>query len=935
MRTLYSLILLLAFHNLLGQSSNCQNCYGDKGISTNPANPQNCELTEAYAPGLVNPFLNTWIWAANSNGAFTVIPLNPLAGWQVPDFYNVAAPLNMQSPFYQGFLAKPAGTPIADFDFHWQDGWELIWRGLGYLPNGQEYQATVSNSIVNTPLTLLNPSVPYFVLYNRYNGKMRLFFNVFAQLGTYDHVNLDIGYEQLNQNSYTSGIFRLGNGMDQALDLPTKINWQSAHFESSNNINKWFMVEIQTTYDPCVCNYPSNITLKLWGVSSSSLDLTGRSIGTTVPLRDAGGNPTYTDFLNINTQQVNGSGSGFAIYKSLDGMLSDYDKELKEYKDKLADYNDPGNAALRSLMGLAKNGLNAGLTGLVPSNILTGLSNNAVRVIYKNFKATDSNNAKQWVIDQTKPNPYQLVAFSSKPEGEVAYKNMLKDAEKYSQDLSKTLKGGLGALSDNLFATFYTEPEKPVPPTMPTATLSEMKIVGNLTKQNPISVGQFYTPGSFNPPKYNPNVPLGAVDFNAYPVYNEPLGLFAMLETPKVSCYKSKNVEWINYDDRDLNGQMDYFDESKKYSYFYKLISPIKYRYNHGVDLNFTKTEIHTQFNISISCNSSIQLKFENLKILHDRIIGGIRYLELVTDWYPIDLIGEIFAGFTAESLFQGGTLENDHEIVIESVKLKFMNDMYFYQLSHNGKEINTTQVLTYLLYKKENTSNAIAVDILINETDKSLIRKFSATDLIVENEIIDPNDNFVYEVIGNVIYIKQNSVKFKGNITVASGYSVVVQAYWEIDADPDCTIDPNISMEIKRDFYNLPVAKEATNAELLTFCTGQNKKYKANEFLNSMPKEADLLEQGKVGKSNNPSFILYPNPSSTAVTISMNICNNCHYKLQLFDMMGKELLEHSVEVTENNGTKNIQTSNLSNGVYLVVITNGEQKLTKKLIVQH
>lgn len=39
MRTLYSLILLLAFHNLLGQSSNCQDCYGDKGISTNPAYP--------------------------------------------------------------------------------------------------------------------------------------------------------------------------------------------------------------------------------------------------------------------------------------------------------------------------------------------------------------------------------------------------------------------------------------------------------------------------------------------------------------------------------------------------------------------------------------------------------------------------------------------------------------------------------------------------------------------------------------------------------------------------------------------------------------------------------------------------------------------------------------------------------------------------------
>lgn len=82
---------------------------------------------------------------------------------------------------------------------------------------------------------------------------------------------------------------------------------------------------------------------------------------------------------------------------------------------------------------------------------------------------------------------------------------------------------------------------------------------------------------------------------------------------------------------------------------------------------------------------------------------------------------------------------------------------MYFNQLAHDGKEINSTQVLTYLLYNKEsvNDENPIS-NHMIEETQKSVIKKYSADDLIIENEIIEPTDYFVEQVIGNVIYIKK-----------------------------------------------------------------------------------------------------------------------------------------------------------------------------------
>ncbi|MBU6342593.1 MAG: T9SS type A sorting domain-containing protein [Bacteroidetes bacterium] len=936
MKRILYLMLQLAAWELSAQTNACQNCYGDKGISTNPENPQNCELSEAYPPGLVNPFLNKWNWAASSNGQFLLIPLNPQAGWLVPDFYNPSAPLNMRSPFYDGFLQKPAGTPIADFDFHWQDGWELLWRNTGYLPNGQQYQAGNSNSIVNAPLVLHNARTPYFVLYNRYNGKMRLFFNVFADLGTYNHVNLDIGYLDLDQNEHASGLFRHGDAYDRPLDQRTIIKKQSAHFENINNINKWFMTEVQTGYDPCVCDYFSEFNLKLWGINSSSLDLTGRSISATVPLRDGNGQPTYRDFLNINTQQENGKGSGFAVYKTLDGMLTDYDKELKEYKDKLADYNSVGNAAMRSLMGLAKEGLNAGLTGLVPSSILAGLSQNAVRVIYKYTKPKDFNNAKQWFIDQNSPNPFKLASFSSKPEGAAAYQSMLKDAEKYSQELSKTLKGGLGALSDNLFATFYTAPEKPTPPTMPVATLTEMKIVGTLDKRERVLVGDLYTPGSFNPAKYSPGVTPASIDFNAFPIYNEALGLFAMLETPKVKAYQNKQVNYLNYGDRDQDGSFDEFDEWKAYKQYYKLAQPLRYRFNHGIDFDFDKTEIHGQYNIKLSCNSSIQFKYENLKILHNRIVGGIRYLELVSDWYPVEILGEMFVGFSGESMFYGGKLWNDHEINIESVKLKLMNDMYFKQLSHDGKEINTTQVLTYLLYERDMESEAAGVNHLLLESSQNAVQKYNATDLLLENEMIDPNDDFVFEVSGNIIYIKQNSVNLKGAISVAPGYSVVIQAYWEIITEPDCVLEPEIVLEIKRDFYNFPQTVEVTDAELAEFCKGLDKKYKANEIEASVQPEPDSSIQTVSSRRSKPGIevTLQPNPSNNLAALKV-FAVDAGATYSIFDMQGNLIEKGSITLSQGMGYVDIFTAALSNGLYIVSVGVGNQTVAKKLMVIH
>lgn len=146
--------ILLTSSLLVAYSQTCDDCPDDKGISTNPDNPENCEVEDQY-PTLTNQFLNTFNIGANSNNVFNTISLNANAGWQIPDFANPSAPFLMKSPFNQNYLTLPSGT-VDDHDFHWADGWELMYMNTGYFPNGDVYHDHTlnTNPIVTAPLNL-------------------------------------------------------------------------------------------------------------------------------------------------------------------------------------------------------------------------------------------------------------------------------------------------------------------------------------------------------------------------------------------------------------------------------------------------------------------------------------------------------------------------------------------------------------------------------------------------------------------------------------------------------------------------------------------------------------------------------------------------------------------------------------------------------------
>ncbi|WP_343328834.1 reprolysin-like metallopeptidase [Polaribacter staleyi] len=82
--------------------------------------------------------------------------------------------------------------------------------------------------------------------------------------------------------------------------------------------------------------------------------------------------------------------------------------------------------------------------------------------------------------------------------------------------------------------------------------------------------------------------------------------------------------------------------------------------------------------------------------------------------------------------------------------------------------------------------------------------------------------------------------------------------------------------------------------------------------------------------------FNLYPNPTKGEFTLNLKLINTDNVSVQLFDIRGR-LVAQKVFLNTNKDTsfsKKISFNNLSGGLYLLKVTNGNKQTTRKLIIE-
>ena len=103
----------------------------------------------------------------------------------------------------------------------------------------------------------------------------------------------------------------------------------------------------------------------------------------------------------------------------------------------------------------------------------------------------------------------------------------------------------------------------------------------------------------------------------------------------------------------------------------------------------------------------------------------------------------------------------------------------------------------------------------------------------------------------------------------------------------------------------------------------------------------AEAVTNGYVaGISDKPSVCywggmsVYPNPASSAATVSLYIGKASNVTMKLVDFAGKIVSEKEYGSVQGNFEVNVNTSNLKAGVYFVELTADGQKTSKKLIIE-
>lgn len=894
-----------------------------KNISTDPANPVSNEFLPLYGQyhGInytINPFLNGFDWQAPQPHVNIDLWANWNIGFTNPtnnQYLEMMWPFADQMPLEFSYLYQDIG--IYDRDMHWEDGWELLWLNLGYFPNLDPiYDPPPGSPYYNTGFQPAPNHIPYFALYNRYTGLLRMVSNVwhdaFGQ--RFQDLNIKLYYgNQFNWLNQLSGLLRHADKLDRPLDQKTNVtSIFSPKYHPPLN-HQWMVAEFQLGYDPCICH--SSGKLQFDFTTFNQMNITGfmREIALEKNITDL--NYKEEDILNLSGIDPNEYKGGTLIYKSMDRMIDDYIEASHKYDQDYQDYMKHKNSFGRVVMGLVKEIVVNGVTELIPT---------------KEFS---------FLIKKTQIGKVKL--DTSKVEG----------LNKSIINGSKGIVGfGYDLLSTSIFGP---DPEMPRRPSTPVATLSESSFIGTITEEHSTYTEPLFIPGSV------PGGFVGPVTFSpsSFPAYNEVPGLFALLSTPKVSLFQSTVNSEIEFNPPAGGWDKELTNHKKV---VLKFNEPLKYKLNPVLDYDMSKTGIYVAFKVylrgaggtswlsgNIGNNPAPLIErnadnaFSNMEMWHHIIQNGSERITMFSKFIPIENAGLELYGFDLEStvlsdfnIYDGEVLfdaiPSDLNLFVEKIEMKIFADYFFNQVGWNGEELNTMQVFTYPIYDYENEGYFEQYgQEIFNESQIVLFNpgtlKLSGT--------YGPGSPEITEHNGFDLYIRSRDVLIIGDLFAQPGYNLYIEAVNSIKQLPSTNVSPFVTKRIK-DFLDVGSMPMMTDDEVRNYCTDNSGEYKANQPATQPNQDVDINKEEYPEipeKRDNLNLFTSPNPAQNKFTVRIQEDDLKKYTFQIINMSGTILIQEQVSGA-GFPVFEFDVSKIPSGIYILITTDDSGNVSKKKI---
>ncbi|MHA7058143.1 T9SS type A sorting domain-containing protein [Aquimarina sp. M1] len=453
----------------------------------------------SYAPS--NKPTNSFDWRQriypiafeNQGTPTSIFPLSPFYTSSDPDLYPIAS------------KASASGTYLGGEDFSSIDGWEMIQMDFGYDENGKQKEDLRGE--------------PYMVLYNRFTGTLRVFLYIHnSSIANNLRVSLVDKKTQTISGRYHQPRLWSSYLQGKALDNPTL--GSEAYSKSVRLFNtsesKFYYVDFVFNYDPCTCFFESNLQIKVDKVTQGSMEIVGKTLGGSIPAGADG----YDEWMANSDSYLTGV------------MDTPYGEQSQTLGDiSLKSLNEWDNTPWSNETDL-----------VIPGRKVPDWEREALRLQYQGTAAMAAGDFLSAAGKVVK-------AFSEAGDSGIINFGAGGKAIGEGMDAAGTaMKGGGRATTaaavkvrlDNL----ADEPDQTTtlsfPPPQPSMVFAELAAKGTLTIETPVFDNVIITtPGSKNA-EYAP-IETGNNTKGAFPYYNEPLGVFNLVYTPKIAVTMVKN----------------------------------------------------------------------------------------------------------------------------------------------------------------------------------------------------------------------------------------------------------------------------------------------------------------------------------------------------------------------------------------------------------
>ena len=890
-------IFLFAARVLLGQTNCPPNpiapvnvyCEDGKGIATDPNNPVNSEC-----PNLTNNF----------NWMLKTVPgdNNPEYYYIYPDNDPNAYPIEIWSPFKgPGAVGPPDGTYL-----HWitqsfgsnynpEDGWELLKMEFGSNGNIGLGPHVLPGTNSNTTY---RPKLPYMILYNRYTGTLRFFGSILDPNQDYSTIRIELRVPKnapkpkLNDppnKSYqedlaATNLLSIQGKSIQPLDKQSDETALTVFVPATNNEKVFFWFDAPMAYDPCVCNNRAQLDVDFRYVQTADIEIVGTVEGSIKTVNNGANNYGAMVFSRV----IAAGASVVTAYLSKGTIVN-----FKAFTDLVDIAKGPsGNSDLDALQ-----------------NYL-GCAANYAKVIKGNYSDISSTDEKK-----------KIKAGQKILDGTTTF-------------LSSAVKGcGSGDKGS-------------------TVITGNINAVGTFTMTSSITGDEITLaiPGSDWKDKTMETYPYTENDGKivpAYPTYNERLGTFSLLKTPRLlvkeSMQRCEDVEPNNPNSATQNAK---FYERRNWSL--KLVDEaIEYAFNPKMNLNKEKTTILARLVVHKDveyfnkggmgapnepfCDPTPSTYYSALNFEHNADADYI----LATPYMPLDYITNLPMRISWSRL---GTTNNKvyvnkmRDFAFEFDEVQLEDNMYIqfsivgesYDIGSDGTPNDFVQVLTFPVKSVEQTTDPIQGQITGNY--ESGIKEYDSDQFF----FYESDKYFEGPVI---ISAKLESAPEKIRIYSLNGFQIMPGA--EISRDVELITGPHFPARPQ---------PERTYAQINAVCSDPNK-YRAQTFANKalLAEKAEYDHRRATAERNRDNgyyapeirFELMPNPTNGMTTIrwsSSEIADQT-VLVSVVDISGTEVVSRRVSVTDE--LMQFDLSDLSNGVYMVQLKTesgytGIRKLVKQ-----